>query len=145
MVATKSQKAYAEHFETRKTDGTVIVQNGAIRFLAADTVFQKGTFLVKRSNPSENTDSYLSILYVREKGDWQFAQLCEVPSEASLRELEGLVGTWAFESDGGLGTVFWVRTTKGWLARSVVADADGAQLRSGTTLTSADADTIEGQ
>lgn len=192
------QKAYAEHFKSRKKDGTVVVQNGSIRFLAADTAIQEGTFLVKRSNPSENSYNEFSILYVREKGEWQFAQLREVPSGASLRELEWLVGTWAFktkegegtmtfewspkktyllgrtsvkqqeetttatqilaldpatkgikswtfESDGSIGTASWVRTTKGWLAKSVAVNADGEKVRSVITLTSTDADMIEWQ
>jgi uncharacterized protein (TIGR02246 family) len=93
------EKAYAEHFKTRKP-GVIELQSESVRFLSDDTAVQEGSFLVKRPNPADETRSRFSALFVREKGQWSFALLREWPEGPSLQELGWLVGTWTSKSEG---------------------------------------------
>src|SRR5262249_29510286 len=100
------EKAYAEHFKTRKP-GTVELQSESVRFLADDTAVQEGTVRVKRPNPADEARSRFTALYVRAKGQWYLGLLREWHEGPSLQELAWLVGTWNSRTDDGeVQTVF---------------------------------------
>jgi uncharacterized protein (TIGR02246 family) len=184
------EKAYAERFKGKKL-GTVELHGESARFLSDDTAILDGTFLVKRSNPAEDSRSRFSALFVRVKGDWYLGLLREWSEGPSVQELAWLVGTWTsrandtemrvvfewtedktflrgrfsmkqegrtaggfqivaldpatkalrswtFESGGGLGEAAWVRTEKGWVAKSTAVTPEGEKVTATTELTPID-------
>jgi uncharacterized protein (TIGR02246 family) len=93
------EKSYAESLKPREAT-EIELQSESVRFLANDTAFHEGTFLMKRPNPAERTRSRFVILYVRVNNRWHFGLLREWPESTSLQDLAWLVGTWSSNSEG---------------------------------------------
>jgi uncharacterized protein (TIGR02246 family) len=102
-------KAYRELFgakEKRRAE----VQRESLRFPSQDTAIEEGHFTV-RVDKEEPTTSRYSVLHVREGGKWFMAVVREWPAtNASLRDLEWLIGTWVAKRDDAE-----VHTTYEWL------------------------------
>jgi uncharacterized protein (TIGR02246 family) len=93
------EKAYAESLKKREP-AEVELQGDSVRFLADNTAFHEGTFLLKRPNTAEPARSRFTILYVRVNSQWHIGLLREWPEGPSLQDLAWLVGAWSSTSDG---------------------------------------------
>jgi uncharacterized protein (TIGR02246 family) len=91
------QKGYAEFFKTLKGKPKLEIQSDALRFPSADMAVTEATLRLR--NEGEIVASGLQhTVLVREGGGWKVALVREwnrdVVLDASLKELEWLIGTW---------------------------------------------------
>jgi len=83
----------------------------SLRFLSRDSAIEEGTVTVRRGPTEPATKARYSTFFVREDGRWRLAQLIEsAGDEASIEDLEWLVGEW--KSTSGQGAE--IRTTYSW-------------------------------
>jgi uncharacterized protein (TIGR02246 family) len=92
------QKGYAEFFKTLKGKPKLEVQSDAVRFPSAEMAVTDVTLRLKNDDGEIVASGRQAIAAVREGGRWKVAVVREwdldVGLDASLKELEWLIGTW---------------------------------------------------
>jgi uncharacterized protein (TIGR02246 family) len=92
------EKGYAEFFRTLKGKPTLEIHTDKLRFPSADTAFLEVTLRLKNEDNEAIGSSWRNTLLVREGGQWKVAMVNEwdrdTGLDASLNELEWLIGTW---------------------------------------------------
>lgn len=88
------EKAYATMF-AKHPRHQVVIEPESLRFTSRDTAIEEGHMTVTRTKDEPGVYRYVA-LFVREDGKWHIALLRNEESEqASLRDLEWMIGTWA--------------------------------------------------
>ena len=92
------QKGYAEFFKTLKGKPKLEIQSDALRFPSADMAVSEVTLRLKNDDGEIVASGRQAIVAVREGGQWKVAIIREwdrdIGLDASLKELEWLIGTW---------------------------------------------------
>src|SRR5262245_60578018 len=92
------EKGYADYFKTLKGKPTMEIQMDSLRFPSADTAVVEVTLRQKNEEGEEVGSSWRNTLLVREGGQWKIAIVREwdrdIGLDASLKELDWLIGTW---------------------------------------------------
>jgi uncharacterized protein (TIGR02246 family) len=92
------QKAYADFFKKLTYKPKLEIQSDGLRFPSADTALAEVTLRLKNEEGETVASSSRNSLLVREGGQWKVAMVREwdrdVSQDATLKELEWLIGTW---------------------------------------------------
>jgi uncharacterized protein (TIGR02246 family) len=92
------QKGYSDFFETLKGKPKLEVQSDAVRFPSEEMAVTDVTLRLKNDYGEVVASGRQSIVAVRESGQWKVAVIREwdrdIGLDASLNELEWLIGTW---------------------------------------------------
>lgn len=92
------QKAYEDYFKTLKGKATLEAQTDSLRFPSMDTAVGEVTLRLKNEEGEVIASSWRNTLLVRENGQWKVAIVREwdrdLGEDATLKELEWLIGTW---------------------------------------------------
>lgn len=116
-TVTEGRTAIAERFAAtfaEDPDARITIEPLSIRFLTADSAWEKGVARLSRG-PGETPEvTEYSVLYVRRDGKWLHAIIRDEPAvpathHEQLRRLEWMVGEWFNESDDAV-----VSTTCRW-------------------------------
>ena len=92
------QKAYGEFFKKLTGKMKLEAQTDGLRFPSADTAIAEVTLRLKNEEGETVASSWRNTLLVREGGQWKVAIIREwdrdVAQDVTLKEIEGLIGTW---------------------------------------------------
>jgi uncharacterized protein (TIGR02246 family) len=92
------EKGYAEFFKTLKGKPKVEIQSEVLRFPSADLAVHEATLRLKNDDGEIVASGRQATVLVREGGQWKVAIVCawdrDLGPDASLKELEWLIGTW---------------------------------------------------
>jgi uncharacterized protein (TIGR02246 family) len=92
------QKGQTEFFKALKGKPKLEIQAGALRFPSADTAVTEASLRLKNNEGEIVASGRQETVLVREGGQWKIAMVREwdhdVGLDASLKELQWLIGTW---------------------------------------------------
>lgn len=123
------EKAYAGLF-AKNPKHQVAVEPEELRFTSRDSALEEGHMTVTRGKEEPGSFRYVALL-VREEGKWLIAVLRNDASEqASLRDLEWLIGTWVAKRGDAE-----VQTTYEWMGNKAFLRAQFSIRDKGATTT----------
>jgi uncharacterized protein (TIGR02246 family) len=137
------QKGYEEYFRTLKGNPKLEIQSDALHFPSADMAVRQTTLRLKSVEGEIVASGRQDTVLVREGGRWKVAIVREwdreVGADASLKELEWLIGTWQAVMQHREVTVTYERDKNEAFIRGTFTLKEGATVvESGTEIIAKD-------
>jgi uncharacterized protein (TIGR02246 family) len=136
---TEIEKGYAEFFKTLQGKPKLEIQSDAVRFPSADMAVTEVTLRLKNDAREVVASGRQEIVAVREAGQWKVAMIRERNRDsgvdASLHELEWLVGTWhAVAEDREVTITYELDKNKAFIRGKFTVQQGSKVIESGTEM-----------